>query len=150
MVRNIANMVPQFDQLRYSGVGAAIEYAVTALQVQNILVIGHSKCGGIQRLMTHPEDRHPPFDFIDEWVKIGLPAKLKVKANFGDLPIEEQCKHCEKEAVNLSLINLQTYPYVKMGLANKRLRLLGGYYDFVNGTFELWEFEPRFSHLFST
>ena len=35
-------------------------------------------------------------DFIDEWVKIGLPAKVKVQAEFGDLPLEVQCKHCEK------------------------------------------------------
>ena len=43
-------------------------------------------------------------DFIDEWLKIGLPAKLKVKANFGDLSIEEQCKNCEK----VSYINFTT------------------------------------------
>lgn len=139
-------------------------------------------------------------DFIDEWVKIGLPAKVKVQAEFGDLPLEDQCKHCEKvssilpccfnsnhdskerkrtkeiltliiqkvylnmfednhilcvyvvmqESVKLSLCNLQTYPYVQMGLANKKLRLMGGYYDFVHGKFELLEFEPRFHHLFST
>jgi len=150
MVRNIANMVPAFDKLKYSGVGAAIEYAVSVLEVQNILVIGHSRCGGIKRLMTHPEDNSAPFDFIDEWVKIGLPAKVKVQAEFGDLPLENQCKHCEKESVKLSLCNLETYPYVQMGLANKKLRLMGGYYDFVHGKFELLEFEPCFRHLFST
>ncbi|GLT72068.1 hypothetical protein SLA2020_440340 [Shorea laevis] len=32
MVRNIANMVPVFDQLKYTGVGAAIEYAIEALE----------------------------------------------------------------------------------------------------------------------
>ncbi|KAK7852492.1 carbonic anhydrase [Quercus suber] len=149
MVRNIANMVPAFDKLKYSGVGAAIEYAVLELEVQNILVIGHSRCGGIKRLMTHPEDNSAPFDFIDEWVKIGLPTKVKVQAKFGDLPLEDQCKHCEKESVKLSLCNLETYPYVQMGLANKKLRLMGGYYDFVQGKFELLEFEPHFRHLFS-
>lgn len=55
------------------------------------------------------------------------------------------CMSIIQEAVNLSLINLLTYPYVRMGLANKKLRLMGGYYDFVNGTFKLWEFESRFS-----
>ncbi|KAM3703869.1 hypothetical protein ACB094_04G133800 [Castanea mollissima] len=150
MVRNIANMVPAFDKLKYSGVGAAIEYAVSVLEVQNILVIGHSRCGGIKRLMTHPEDNSTPFDFIDEWVKIGLPAKVKVQAEVGDLPLEDQCKHCEKESVKLSLRNLETYPYVQMGMANKKLRLMGGYYDFVHGKFELLEFEPHFHHLFST
>ncbi|KAE8124208.1 hypothetical protein FH972_019113 [Carpinus fangiana] len=145
MVRNIANMVPPFDQLRYSGVGAAIEYAIEALEVPNILVIGHSHCGGIKRLMSHPEDGSAPYDFIDEWVKIAKPAKAKVIAKFGNLSFETQCEHCEKEAVNLSLINLLSYPYVQKAVASKRLRLMGGYYNFVDGTFYRWEFECHFS-----
>ncbi|XP_048436839.1 carbonic anhydrase 2-like [Pyrus x bretschneideri] len=139
MVRNIANMVPAFNQLKYAGVGAVIEYAITVLGVTNILVIGHSHCGGIKRLMTHPEDNSVPFDFIDEWVKIGLPAKAKVIAKEGDADIEEQCEDCAREAVNLSLVNLQSYPYVQKALSDKNLALRGGYYDFIHGVLELWE-----------
>ncbi|KAG5019716.1 Carbonic anhydrase, chloroplastic [Glycine max] len=143
MVRNIANMVPPFNQLRYSGVGAAIEYAITALKVPNILVIGHSRCGGIQRLMSHPEDGSAPFDFIDDWVKIGLPAKLKVLKEYEGYDFKEQCKFCEKESVNNSLVNLKTYPYVEKGIRNKNIALLGGYYDFVIGEFKLWKYESH-------
>ncbi|KAG5230151.1 hypothetical protein OIU77_007703 [Salix suchowensis] len=139
MFRNIANLVPPFNQLRYSGVGAAIEYAVVHLNVENILVIGHSRCGGIDRLMELPENGSTENDFIDDWVQIGLPAKAKVKAEFGHLPLEEQKRECEKEAVNLSLTNLQTYPYVRERMARKALALRGGYYDFVEGCFKLWE-----------
>ncbi|KAI5312032.1 hypothetical protein L3X38_041205 [Prunus dulcis] len=146
MVRNIANMVPAFNQLKYVGVGAAIEYAITALGVENILVIGHSRCGGIKRLMTHPEDGSVPFDFIDEWVKIGLPAKAKVIANgLGGHDIDEQCEACARESVNLSLVNLQSYPYVQKAISNGNLALRGGYYDFVRGVFELWELESHIS-----
>ncbi|PON73776.1 Carbonic anhydrase [Parasponia andersonii] len=140
MVRNIANLVPVFDKLRYSGVGATIEYAVEELKVENILVIGHSRCGGITRLMSHPEDGSAPFDFIDDWVKIGLPAKVKVTAEHGNLPFEQQCDICAEEAVNLSLKNLHTYPYVQRALKDKKIALRGGYYDFVVGSFKLWEF----------
>ncbi|KAJ0105053.1 hypothetical protein Patl1_18028 [Pistacia atlantica] len=143
MVRNIANLVPHFDQLRYSGVGATIEYAVSNLKVENILVIGHSRCGGIERLMSFPEDGSAPYDFIDEWMKIALPAKLKVKAEHNCLSPEEQNALCEKEAVNLSLVNLLTYPYVQKAVADKTLALRGGYYDFVKGKFELWQLNPE-------
>nr|XP_028965182.1 carbonic anhydrase 2-like [Malus domestica] len=146
MARNIANMVPAFSQLKHAGVGAVIEYAITQLLVTNILVIGHSRCGGIKRLMSHPEDNSVPFDFIDEWVKIGLPAKAKVIANGqGGTTFEEQCEDCAREAVNLSLINLQTYPYVQKALAENNLALKGGYYDFVHGVLELWDVESHIS-----
>ncbi|RWV93928.1 hypothetical protein GW17_00043579 [Ensete ventricosum] len=67
-IRNIANMVPPYDKVKYAGVGAAIEYAVLHLkvsisftifslvQVQNIMVIGHSRCGGIKGLMSIKDD----------------------------------------------------------------------------------------------
>lgn len=141
MARNIANLVPGFNQVRHSESGAVIEYAVTALEVEVILVIGHSKCGGIEALMTLPDDAAHTYDFIHDWIKIGLPAKAKVMAEFGNEPFEIQCKMCEKEAVNVSLINLLTYPYVRSRVANGTLKLMGGHYDFVQGKLEVWGFD---------
>ncbi|KAK7316446.1 hypothetical protein VNO77_35485 [Canavalia gladiata] len=149
MVRNVANMVPPYDQSKYSGTGAAIEYAVLHLKVSNIVVIGHSACGGIKGLLSFPYDGTYSTDFIEEWVKIGLPAKAKVKAQFGDVPFSELCTHCEKEGVNVSLGNLLTYPFVREGLVNKTLALKGGYYDFVNGSFELWGLQFGLASSFS-
>ncbi|KAE9608507.1 putative carbonic anhydrase [Lupinus albus] len=140
--RNIANMVPTYNQ-RDNGVGAIIEYAIEALKVSNILVIGHSKCGGIKRLMSHPEDGSPDYDFIDDWLKIGLPAKIKVLEEHPHANFEKQCELCEKESVNNSIVNLKTYPFVKKGVCDKSLKILGGYYDFVNGKFELWEYNSE-------
>ncbi|KAK8534048.1 hypothetical protein V6N12_047446 [Hibiscus sabdariffa] len=56
VVRNVANMVPPYDQTKYAGIGSAIEYAVLHLKVQEIVVIGHSACGGIKGLMSFPFD----------------------------------------------------------------------------------------------
>jgi carbonic anhydrase len=39
-------------QTKYAGVGSAIEYAVCALKVEVIVVIGHSRCGGIKALLS--------------------------------------------------------------------------------------------------
>ncbi|KDO66166.1 hypothetical protein CISIN_1g019915mg [Citrus sinensis] len=145
VVRNVANIVPPYDQTKYAGVGAAVEYAVLhlkcrliLLQVSNIVVIGHSACGGIKGLMSFTFDGNNSTDFIEDWVKIGIPAKSKVLTEHGDKPFGDQCTYCEKEAVNVSLSNLLTYPFVREGLVNKTLALKGGYYDFVNGSFELW------------
>ncbi|RWW09023.1 hypothetical protein GW17_00027508 [Ensete ventricosum] len=172
IVRNIANMVPPYDQTRYSGVGAAVEYAVVHLkvssqsrcfpchlffiweverwkkvacppavwQVEFIVVIGHSRCGGIKGLMSMKEDgTTTSSDFIEEWVKICLPAMEKVKAEHSALPFTDQCTQCEKEAVNISLENLKTYPFVSEGVEKNTLKLIGAHYDFVAGSFGTWE-----------
>ncbi|KAK4282411.1 hypothetical protein QN277_013792 [Acacia crassicarpa] len=150
VVRNVANLVPPYCQTRYSGVGAAIEYAVLHLKVSNIVVIGHSACGGIKGLMSIPDNGAvPTTDFIEDWVKIGLPAKARVKAVHGSAPFPELCTHCETEAVNVSLGNLLTYPFVREGLVNQTLALKGGYYDFVKGSFELWGLQFGLSSAFS-
>ncbi|CAI0434719.1 unnamed protein product [Linum tenue] len=144
MVRNIANMVPPYDLTKYSGVGAAIEYAVLHLKVENIVVIGHSRCGGIKGLMSLPDDgstsRQVCFnkfaltfhvnkycsDFIEQWVKICSNAR-------------------SKEAVNISLGNLLTYPFVREAVVKKTLALKGGHYDFVDGCFTLWDLDFKIS-----
>ncbi|KAK4754706.1 hypothetical protein SAY87_002810 [Trapa incisa] len=145
VVRNVANLVPPYDQTKYSGVGAAVEYAVLHLKVEYIVVIGHSACGGIKGLMSFPYDGKYSTDFIEDWVKIGSPAKSKVLADHGSKPFGDQCTHCEKEAVNVSLGNLLSYPFVRDGLVNKTLGLKGGYYDFIKGSFELWGLEFNLS-----
>ncbi|KAM0938119.1 putative carbonic anhydrase [Dioscorea sansibarensis] len=137
-IRNIANMVPPYDKTKYAGVGAAIEYAVLHLKVENIVVIGHSRCGGIKGLMSMSEDGATSTDFIEDWVKIGWPAREKVKSTYADLPFDDQCTKCEKEAVNVSIENLKTYPFVKEGLEKGTLSLIPAHYDFVGGNFETW------------
>ncbi|KAL2547002.1 Beta carbonic anhydrase 4 [Forsythia ovata] len=150
VVRNIANMVPPFDPSKYSGVGAAIEYAVVHLKVENILIIGHSCCGGIKGLMSIPDDGTTQSDFIEDWVKIGKAAKAKVQAECGDLDFNGKCTQLEKEAVNVSLGNLLTYQFVREAVVNKTLSLKGGHYDFVKGSFKLWSLDFSLSPSSST
>ncbi|KAL0803690.1 hypothetical protein Bca101_096180 [Brassica carinata] len=73
IVRDIANMVPLYDKTQHSGTGAAMEYPITKLNVETILVIGHSRCGGIKGLMSIEDDSAPNKSiFIEDWVKIDV------------------------------------------------------------------------------
>ncbi|KAG1366595.1 Beta carbonic anhydrase 5, chloroplastic [Cocos nucifera] len=117
-VRNVANLVPPF-------------------QVPNILVIGHSRCGGIQALMRMKEGSDSR-SFIKDWVSIGKNARLSTEAAAGSLSFDMQCRHCEKESINGSLLNLLTYPWMEKRVSEGTLSLHGGYYDFVDCTFEKW------------
>ena len=46
-----------------------------------------------------------------------------------------------QEAVNVSLGNLLTYPFVREAVVKKTLILKGAHYDFVNGKFDLWNLD---------
>ncbi|CAI8608543.1 unnamed protein product [Vicia faba] len=145
VVRNIANMVPPYDKTKHSGTGAAIEYAVIHLKVENIVVIGHSCCGGIKGLMSIPDDGTIASDFIEHWVQICSAAKSKVKVEASELDFSEQCTNLEKEAVNVSLGNLLTYPFVREAVVKKTVALKGAHYDFVKGGLELWDINFKVS-----
>ncbi|CAL9170234.1 beta carbonic anhydrase 5, chloroplastic-like [Musa acuminata AAA Group] len=135
-VRNVANLVPPF-QHGASETSAALEFAVNSLEVENILIVGHSRCGGIQALMSMKDNANSR-SFIKDWVSIGKSARLSTKAAAGNLSFEMQCRHCEKESINGSLLNLLTYPWIEKRVSEGTLSLHGGYYDFIDCTFEKW------------
>ncbi|KAJ6802451.1 beta carbonic anhydrase 5, chloroplastic-like isoform X1 [Iris pallida] len=135
-VRNIANLVPPF-QHGASETSAALEFAVNSLEVPNILVVGHSRCGGIRALMSMKRENNSR-SLISDWVSIAKSARLSTEAAAGNLSFEKQCSHCEKESLNGSLLNLLTYPWIEKRVSEGTLSLHGGYYDFVECTFEKW------------
>uniref|UniRef100_A0ACD5YH67 Uncharacterized protein n=1 Tax=Avena sativa TaxID=4498 RepID=A0ACD5YH67_AVESA len=138
-VRNIANLVPPYEH-GASETTAALEFAVNTLKVPNVLVVGHSRCGGIQALMSmkNKKDDSSSRSFIRDWVSLGKSARLSTEAAAGNLNFESQCRHCEKESINSSLLNLLTYPWIEERVKEGTLNLHAGYYNFVDCTFEKW------------
>ncbi|KAK4776601.1 hypothetical protein SAY86_005289 [Trapa natans] len=137
MIRNVANLVPPFEH-GPSETNAALEFAVNTLQVENILVIGHSCCGGIQALMSMQNVSDDSSSFIKSWVRVGRNASISTKAAASGLSFDQQCRHCEKESVNRSLSNLLTYPWIEESVMRGTLSLHGSYYNFIDCTFEKW------------
>ncbi len=134
VVRNVANLVPpcEPDDGRH-GVSAALEYAVCHLEVDNIIVMGHSQCGGIKGLMEGICDCGD-HSFIGNWVGIARDAKEKVLAELPDKPLDMQTGACERAAILLSLENLMTFPWLKERVEKGRLALHGWYFDLQAGT----------------
>uniref|UniRef100_A0A453F3U9 Carbonic anhydrase n=1 Tax=Aegilops tauschii subsp. strangulata TaxID=200361 RepID=A0A453F3U9_AEGTS len=95
-VRNIAGMVPAYQKTRHCSVGSAIEFAVVVLKVECIVVIGHSRCGGIRELLSLKDEGPNAYHFIEDWVKIGMEAKKKVQRENRLLPFDDQCTVLEK------------------------------------------------------
>jgi carbonic anhydrase len=140
VVRNVANFVHPYEGQHVAhenaAVGAAIEFAVTVMDVKHIVVVGHSSCGGIKALMTRDDFTT---DLVGNWVKVGLPAKEKVKQLHPELSFDEQVSLCEKEAVNVSLKNLLTYPYVKERVKGGGLHIHGMHYNLRHGRLTSWD-----------
>ncbi|XP_065634136.1 beta carbonic anhydrase 5, chloroplastic isoform X2 [Quercus suber] len=145
MIRNVANLVPPLEH-GPSETNAALEFAVNTLEVENILVIGHSSCGGIQALMSMQDDVDAR-SFLEKWVINGKSAKLKAKAEAAHSSFDQQCGHCEKESINRSLLNLLTYPWIQERVRKELLSIHGGYYDFLNCSFEKWTLDLKGSSI---
>lgn len=140
IVRNVANLVPpcEHDQA-YHGVSAALEYAVCHLEVEHIIVLGHSNCGGIRSLMEGiPSDKNG--EYISKWVSIAERAKQQVLETFSDASPERQAKACEHASILVSLENLLTFPWVRERVDAGKLDLHGWYFDIESGN--LYSYHP--------
>jgi len=131
VLRNVANLVPPYGpDGGPHGVSSAVEFAVRALRVPDIIVMGHAMCGGIKALLegTPPELS----DFVGPWVHIAEPARQKAM----QVPAEERHTFCEHESVRLALQNLMTFPWIRLAVEAEKLRLHGCFFGISSGVLE--------------
>ena len=133
MVRNIANLVPLYREAdEFLATTSAIEYAVQALNVENIIICGHSNCGGCaslylsdQELSTIPHTR--------KWLQLALPVKEKVLA----LPESEDpaVREWLTEQINVveQMKHLLSYPFIREKYQQGTLKIMGWHYIIETG-----------------
>ena len=134
--RNIANLVPSYDNLtEHSGTIAAIEFGVCALNIKNIIVMGHSGCGGIKNgFHMCKENKFVENSAIPNWLKILLPAYKKLSNEDNIKMVDE----LEKISILTSLENLSDYPFLKRGLDANDINLYGIWNDIGTGSIEVY------------
>ena len=131
VVRNVANLVPPYETGGdYHGTSAALEFAVQALRVKHIVVLGHARCGGIR---AFADDNAPlsPGDFIGSWMSLVAPAAERIGGPEGDL--EAYLPRLELAAIENSLKNLMTFPCVRILAERGKLQLHGAYFGVATG-----------------
>ena len=138
VARNVANLVPRYeapttpdtDISHQHGTSAALEFAVRALKVAHIVVLGHAFCGGIKAFAS---DDAPltSSDFIGRWMRQIEPAAEAVAAPKSDW--ESYLRQLEFASVELSLKNLMTFPFVKSAVEEGVLKLHGAYFGVASG-----------------
>ena len=139
--RNVANLVPAYlPDGEPHGTSAAVEYAVTALKVAHIIVLGHSNCGGVKACHDmctgHAPELEKSSSFVGRWMDILRPGFERIKDIEG---AEDQVASLEREAVMISIENLITFPFVKEAVNKNDLTLHGLWTDIAEGTLEQFD-----------
>lgn len=136
VVRNVAALVPPFETTPgRHGVSAALEFAVQVLQVSEIIVMGHGKCGGCKAALSQDLKDAEPGDggFIHSWIELLDPARAKVIAQYGDDRSRDVERAMEQEGVKVSLANLRTFPCVRSKERKGELKLIGAFFAISDG-----------------
>ncbi|MDF7773911.1 carbonic anhydrase [Sphingomonas sp. AOB5] len=134
VVRNVANLVPPFETTPgRHGVSAALEFAVTKLNVEEVVVLGHGKCGGAHAALTEmfQDSERGDGGFVHDWVSLLDGAREKVKAKFGDSP--DIGREMEYETVRTSIANLRSFPFVTDRESAGTLTIHGAYFAIADG-----------------
>jgi len=135
VARNIAALAPPYETSSgLHGVSAALEFAVTQLEVGEILVMGHGMCGGCAAALTGSFDDVPVGEghFIGDWVRMLRNARDEVRARHGTLD-RSAFLDMEHEAVKVSLANLRTFPWIAQREEAGKLKLHGAHFSISEG-----------------
>src|SRR3954466_705106 len=137
VARNVANLVPAYeppseeDPSHQHGTSAALEFAVRALRVRHIVVLGHAFCGGIRAFVSDDAPLSSS-DFIGRWMSQISPAADAIGPRNGEGE-EGYLRKLEFASVELSLKNLMTFPFVRSAVEQGELRLHGAYFGVASG-----------------
>lgn len=138
VVRNVANLVPPYEaDDGFHGTSAALEFAVQALKVENIVIMGHGRCGGVQAFLVQDEgvvETKPlsPGDFIGKWITLLEPAKDKMFCEDG-ADFTTRRRAMEEAGIRNSIDNLLTFPCVKTQVERGKITLHGAWFDISSG-----------------
>ncbi|MBI3546227.1 MAG: carbonic anhydrase [Gammaproteobacteria bacterium] len=141
VVRNVANLMPPCETTgHYHGTSAALEFAVRFLEVRHVIVLGHTGCGGIRALLQGVSGKDDLGQFIKPWMEIAAAARTKALAETKTKQSTDVERACEQAAIQVSLTNLLSFPWVRERVEKQQLALHGWYFDLENG--ELRRYNP--------
>lgn len=135
VVRNVANLVPPCEDTdTYHGTSAALQFGTCFLEVEHIIVLGHSQCGGIRALVEGFDSGcQRPKSFITKWMEIARPAHDALLQEHEKLSLDEKMHHAEQYALVHSLNNIATFPWIVERIAQGTLQIHAWYFDLKTG-----------------
>ena len=132
VLRNIGNIVPAYGEM-LGGVSAAIEYAVSAIGVENIIVCGHSDCGAMKAMLDPVGHRLPSMPTVSSWLRSAEAALAVTHAMRPGDNDQDVLTTLVEQNVLLQLAHLRPHPAVAARLADGTLTLQGWIYEIRHG-----------------
>lgn len=132
VIRNAGNIVPPYGATN-GGEGATIEYAIKSLEVEHIIVCGHTTCGAMKGLLQVGELEHK-MPLVYNWLKHTEATREMVEENYGHLGKQEKLATLVAENVLTQIDNLRTYPAVRSHLHRNEIALHGWIYNIEDGS----------------
>ncbi len=141
VIRNVGNFVPPYKPDEdFHATASGIEYAVSVLKVQEIIICGHTHCGACKCLYEKLDD--DSLVHTKKWLELGEAAKTSAILSLGiNAPKEELLRLTEKLSVIKQIENILTYPNVKKRFENGDLHIHGWYYDIETGNIDYYNAE---------
>jgi carbonic anhydrase len=138
VIRNAGNIIPPYGATN-GGEGATIEYAIEALDIQQIIVCGHSHCGAMKGLMK-PENLREKMPLVCDWLKYAEATRRLVKESYSHCEGEELLEILVAENVLTQIENLRTYPVIHSRIYQGHLKIYAWIYYIETG--EVMAYDP--------
>jgi carbonic anhydrase len=138
VIRNAGNIIPPYGAAN-GGEGAAVEYAINALGIEQIIVCGHSHCGAMKGLLQIGK-LEADMPLVYDWLKHTEATRRLVKENYASYKGEQLLEITIAENVLTQIENLKTYPVVHSKIYQGKLQIYGWVYHLETG--EVLAFDP--------
>lgn len=142
VIRNVANLVPPCEGSdTYHGTSAALEFGVCFLEVEHIIILGHTRCGGIRALLEGAESvvDKKQHGFIAKWMELARPAYDRVVREHSDIELEDKVTLCEQYALVNSINNLGSFSWIQDRVQQNKLVLHAWYFDLTTGFIHMYD-----------
>ena len=145
--RNIANIVPSKNEKEKNiQTLSAIEYALKVLRIPNLIILGHSNCGGVEHSYKTLIDKKniDNFEYINEWLSCLKNSYNKIP---NDIPDNEKITFFEQENIKQSIKNLHEYEFIDKLINENKLNVIGLWYQIDSGLIKFLDNKNRFADL---
>jgi len=143
IVRNVGNVVPNMSLP--GGTAAAIQYAVEVLNVENVIVCGHTQCGAVKAILSPESVAH--LEFVSKWVNSTIDVKKLMEEKYADLTGEDRLNAAIQENVLAQIEHLRQYPFVAKRMDAGKLQVNGWVFDVARG--QIFDYDPEIGEFLS-